>query len=176
MKSLMESVLNEFLSAQNKRSEPAYKAELEEERRRRESLERRVNELVEENRRSRSTAEALERETAIKSELQRHGVTKLDLAYRALKDDVAKAEDGTLLIRGTNGMVPYQEHIPRFLDENPELLPARKLSGSGAGPSPRAQQNVPGLDLDSIRPGMSSEEMARYREEISRLANSLDQV
>lgn len=174
LKPLLQSALEEYFSSQNKRTEPAYKAELEDERRRREALEARVNELVEENRRSRMAAESLERETLIKSELQRHGVAKVDLAYKALKDEVERGEDGSLLIRSANGWRPYQERIPQFLDENPEFLPARNLSGSGAGHSPRSKENAPGFDLDAIRPGMSSEERARVREEIARLANIVE--
>ena len=45
------------------RREPAYKTELQEERRRREQLEKRVNELVEENKRSRAVADEAQRST-----------------------------------------------------------------------------------------------------------------
>jgi hypothetical protein len=89
-----------------------------------------------------------------------------------LRDELTRSEDGTLVVRGAEGAVPFQDHIVRFLDENPELLPARNLSGSGATSSPRSQQNAPGIDIDSIKPGMSSEDKARIREEISRVARS----
>ena len=50
--------------------------ELAEERRRRESLEKRVEEA--------------ERGSAIRAELQKLGVAKLDLAYKAVKDEVPR--------------------------------------------------------------------------------------
>ena len=52
------------------------RAELAAERQLRESLEQRVNELVKEN-------QEAKRSVAIRAELQRLGVVKLDLAYRA---------------------------------------------------------------------------------------------
>ncbi len=172
---LVRDVFNEFVVSQTQRTEPAHKAELEEEKRRREGLERRLNELVEENRRSKALAESLERETQVKTELQKQGVTKVDLAYRALKDDLQREKDGSLTVRCTDGIVPVKDAILHFLDQNPEFLPPRNLGGSGVGSSPRSYQNSPGIDLDSIKPGMSAEDMARARREIARLAGHLDQ-
>ena len=51
----MQAVIQEFVKAEQSKAEPAYKAELVEERRRRESLEQRVNELVAENERTRAS-------------------------------------------------------------------------------------------------------------------------
>ena len=50
---LVRQVIQEFVSQQQAKSEPAHKAELQEEKKRREQLERRVNELVDEADRSR---------------------------------------------------------------------------------------------------------------------------
>lgn len=174
LKLLVRSILEEVSVAQTQKAEPAYKAELDEEKRRRESLEKRFNELMEENRRKSALAESLERETAVKTELQKHGVTKVELAYRALKDDVLREKDGSLYVRSSEGALPVKEFIPKFLDENPELLPARNFGGSGAGSSPRSQQSAPGIDIDSIRPGMSREDLAKVRLEIARLAKELE--
>src|SRR3954452_21930163 len=96
MKAIVRGAIEEFLSVQQQKSEPAYKAELLEERKRRELLERRVNELVDENRRSRQMAEEVERTAALRSELQRLGVAKVDLAFRAVKDDISRTDDGRL--------------------------------------------------------------------------------
>src|SRR5690242_10519739 len=79
IKNLVRGAIQEFFKLEQSKAEPAYKTELLEERKRREQLERRLNELVEENRRSRMVAEELERNSAIKSELQRLGVAKIDL-------------------------------------------------------------------------------------------------
>ncbi len=170
LKKLVHEVFEEYHNVQTKRTEPAYKAELEEERRKRESMEKRLNELVDENRRSKAKAESMERESLIRNELQRLGVAKLDLAFRAVKDDIHRDNDGSLHGRGTDGNVSLQEFLRKFVDENPELLPARNLGGSGTSSGGRGSQSSPGIDLDSIRPGMSKEDLARVRKEIARVA------
>jgi hypothetical protein len=91
---IVRQAIQEYQNAEQSKSEPAHQAELLEERRRREQLERRVNELVEENKRSRQAAEEAERNSAIRGELQRLGVAKLDLAYKAVQDGVVRAADG----------------------------------------------------------------------------------
>ena len=57
LRPIIQGVIEEFVRAQQVKAEPAYKAELIEERRRREDLERRMDELVQENQRSRQIAE-----------------------------------------------------------------------------------------------------------------------
>jgi hypothetical protein len=172
IKSLVRGAIEEFLQVQQSRKEPAYRTELSEERKRREQLERRVNELVEENRRSRKAAEEAERGSAIKSELQKLGVTKVDLAFRAVKDEIVRTEDGRLLARTEEGDMPVREYLTRFVSENPELLPGRISGGSGAS----ASHNEPvtptpaGFDLDKIRPGMSADDLEKVRHEIARIA------
>lgn len=170
LKKLVHEVFEEYHNVQTKRTEPAYKAELEDERRKREVMEKRLNELVDENRRSKVRAESMERETLIKGELQRLGVAKLDLAFKAVRDEIQRETDGTLQARGSDGPMPLQEFLRKFVDENPELLPARNLGGSGTSTAGRSAQNSPGIDIDSIRPGMSKEELARARKEIARVA------
>src|SRR6266403_4751910 len=78
--SIVRQAIEEFTQRDRARNEPAYKAELQEERKRREQLERRLNELVEENKRSRLLAEEADRSATIRAELQRLGVGKVDLA------------------------------------------------------------------------------------------------
>ena len=63
------------------------------------------------------------------AELQKLGVAKVDLAYRAVKDDVYRSEDGRLIAQGGADM---REYLAQFVNENPELLPARMSGGSGA--------------------------------------------
>ena len=167
---VIRQAIAEFARSEQARAEPAYKAELIEERRRREQLEGRVNELVEENRRSRSQAEEAERASAVRTELQRLGVSKVDLAFRAVKDDVVRAEDGRLVARTDNGERGLREFLTEFVTENPELLPARMAGGSGAANSQRATPTG-SVDLEKLRPGMNPEELNRIREEISRVAS-----
>jgi len=174
VRALVRDVVQEFLEIQKTKAEPAYKTELAEERKRREQLERRLNELVEENKRSRARADEAERSAAIRSELQRLGVTKLDLAFRAVKDEVLRAEDGRLVVRGAQGETGLREHLVNFVNENPELLPARMVGGSGTSAGQRTNagpSSSGGVDLDRIKPGMDPEEMERVRQEIARIAS-----
>jgi hypothetical protein len=150
-----------------------YKAELAEERKRRENLEHRMNELIDENNRSRARAEEVERGSAIRTELQKLGVAKVDLAFRVVKDDVVRSEDGRLVARTERGDVGLRDYLTQFVNENPELLPARMSGGSGATAFTRNPPAAPAsvLDVDAIRPGMSAEELDKIRQEISRVAS-----
>ena len=129
------------------------------------TLEARVNELVAENSRARAKAEEAERSSAIRAELQRMGVAKIDLAYRAVKDDIYRSEDGRLLAQGGSELKDY---LAQFVGENPELLPARVSGGSGASGGQRSPER--GVEIDKIRPGMSAEELDRVRQEVARVA------
>ena len=160
------------MTSEHARSEPAYKVELEEERKRREQLERRVNELVEENKRSRKQADEAERSSAVRAELQRLGVAKIDLAFKAVQDGIVRTEDGRLLARTEAGETPIKDYLAAFVTENPEFLPARIADGTGM----TATLKAPGggresVDLERIRPGMSADEMQRVRDEIVRVAS-----
>ena len=170
LRSLIRGVIDEFVHAEQVKAEPAYKAELLDERRRREDLEKRVNVLVQENVRSREMAEEAERSSSIRAELQRLGVVKVDLAYRAVRDDVQRNDEGQLVARNGPGELPLRDYLKQFVQENPELLPARITGGSGMGSGSKATSNMGAFDLDKIRPGMSPEELEKLREEVSRVA------
>jgi hypothetical protein len=171
IRNIIRDAIQEFITSEQSKAEPAYKAELLEERKRRELLERRVNELSEENRRSRQIAEEAERNSTVRSELQRLGVSKVDLAFRAVKDDVVRTEDGRLVARGSQGEMALKEYLAQFVHENPELLPARIPGGSGATSGQRTAAGGGGVDIEKIRPGMSSEELDAVRREIARIAS-----
>jgi hypothetical protein len=49
VKDIVRQAIQEFVQSEQSKAEPAYKAELQDERKRRESLESRLNVLVEEN-------------------------------------------------------------------------------------------------------------------------------
>ena len=166
----MQEAIEEYARKTAEEKEPAVKAELGEERRRREQLESRLNELLEENKRHRKLFEETERHSTIKSELQRLGVTKPDLAFQVVKDEVFRGEDGQLYARGEQGEVGLKELLGKFVAENPEFLPARITGGSGASGGHRQEAEGGGLDLNRIRPGMSAEEKQRARREIARIA------
>src|SRR5215468_668191 len=82
----------------------------------RETLEKKVNELIAENQRARAAAEAAERSASIRAELQKLGVSKIDLAYRAVKDDVYRSDDGRLMAQGGMDLKSY---LQQFVGENP---------------------------------------------------------
>lgn len=171
VRAVIRDAIQEFVHTEQAKAEPAYKAELVEERKRREQLEHRLNELVEENRKNRAMAEEAERSSAIRAELQRLGVAKIDLAFKAVKDDLQRTEDGRLIARTDAGEVGAREFLSHFVSENPELLPARISGGSGASGSQRTPVSGSVVDLDKIRPGMSAEDLERVRQEISRVAS-----
>ena len=172
IQAIVRQAIQEYASAEQAKTEPAHQAELQEERRRREQLERRVNELVEENKRSRLVAEEAERGSAVRSELQRLGVAKVDLAFKAVQDAIVRTKDGRLIARGEDGELPVKEYLTAFVSENPEFLPARIAGGTGMNTSFKAPgTGRDAVDLERIRPGMSAEEMQRVREEIVRVAS-----
>src|SRR5258707_8451075 len=92
IRAVIRGAIEEFVRAEQTKAEPAYKIELLEERKRREQLESRVNELIQENHRSRQLADEADRSSTIRAELQKLGVAKVDLAYRVVRDDVQRAE------------------------------------------------------------------------------------
>lgn len=172
VQTIVKHAIQEFLQEQQAKSEPGYKTELVEERKRREQLERRLGEVEEESKRARQAAEHAERSSAIKTELQRLGVAKIDLAFRAVQDGVFRTEDGRLLAHTDSGEVPLKEYLTNFVSENPEFLPARIPGGSGITASHKApREGTDSVDVEGIRPGMSPEQMERVRKEILRVAS-----
>lgn len=172
VRTIIREAIAEYARTEAARTEPAYKSELTEERKRRELLERRVNELVQENTRSRQMAEEADRSATIRAELQKLGVAKVDLAFKAVKDEIQRAEDGRLVGTGDSGTVGLREHLTNFVHENPEFLPARNLGGSGATGGQKGSTTAgSSVELDRIKPGMSAEELERVRQEIARIAS-----
>jgi len=173
VQTIVQQAVDEYMRQDLAKREPAYKTELHEERRRREQLEKRVNELVEENKRSRAVADEAQRSSNIRAELQKLGVTKVDLAYKAVQDGIVRSEDGRLIARGESGESTLGEFLAGFVQENPEFLPARIAGGTGMTGTQKAapQSTGGGIDLDKISPSMSKEELDRVRQEILRVAS-----
>ena len=173
VQTIVQQAVDEYMRQDTVRREPAYKTELSEERRRREQLEKRVNELVEENKRSRAVADEAQRSGKIRAELQRLGVTKVDLAYKAVQDGITRTEDGRLVARGESGDQSVSEFLTGFVQENPEFLPARIAGGAGITGTQKAAPHVRegGVDIDRIGPSMSKEELDRVRREILRVTS-----
>ena len=173
VQTVVQQAIDEYMRKDSARREPAYKTELQEERRRREQLEKRMNELVEENKRSRAAAEEAQRNSTIRAELQKLGVVKVDLAYKAVQDGIVRTEDGRLVARGDNGEIPFGDYLAGFVHENPEFLPARIPGGTGMTGTQKAapQASAGAIDIDKIGPSMSKEDLERVRQEILRVAN-----
>jgi hypothetical protein len=173
VRSVMRQVIEEFVRTEQQKAEPAYRTELIEERKKREALESRLNQLVDENRRAHAAAEEADRNAQIRAELQKLGVAKVDLAFRAVKDDISRSTDGRLVANDGQEQRPVTEFLKKFVDDNPELLPARMSGGSGAHSTTRNAVSAgnSSIDIDRIKPGMNKEEMDRIRQEIARIAS-----
>ncbi len=173
VETIVQQAIDEYMRKDSARREPAYKTELQEEKRRREQLEKRMNELVEENKRSRAMAEEAQRNSTIRTELQKLGVVKVDLAYKAVQDGIVRTDDGRLVARGDNGEMPVGDYLAGFVQENPEFLPARIPGGTGMTGTQKAppQASTGAIDIDKIGPSMSKEDLERVRQEILRVAN-----
>ncbi len=169
VQAVVQRAIAEYVRQDSSKREPALKAELQEERRKREALEKRLNQMAEENRLSREVAERAERSSKIKSELQALGVTKVDLAYKAVEDGIQRADDGRLVARSESGEVGVREYLSTFVHENPEFLPARIPGGTGVVASSRTVQGAGPIDMNSITPSMSKEDKERVRQEILRV-------
>lgn len=168
LQEIVRTAVREVLQEQQR---PIIQQELGEERTRREELEQRLNELIHENQKNRSKAEESDREAVTRAELQRLGVTKVDLAFRAVRNEIHRGEDGGLVAKTATGEMNLREYLKQFLDENPELLPARIPGGSGMSSGGRRSTQVTRVDLDRIGPGMSADELERARREIVRVAS-----
>ena len=171
LRSLIRGVIEEFVHAEQVKAEPAYKAELLDERKRREDLEKRVNDLVQENVRSRQMAEEAERSSSIRAELQRLGVAKVDLAYRAVKRRRSPARRwpaDRARRPGRSSAAGLSEAIRAGESRVAAGAHYRRI-GNGIGS--KAAPNTGGFDLDKIRPGMSPEELEKVRQEVSRVAS-----
>ena len=66
---------------------------------------------MEENKRSRKAAEEAERSSAVRAELQRLGVAKIDLAFKAVQDGIVRRPDGRFVARGESGEMPVKEYL-----------------------------------------------------------------
>jgi hypothetical protein len=172
IETIVQRAVQEYMHQDSTKKEPAYKAELQEERRRREQLEKKLNEVVAENKRNRQIASEAERSSAIRAELQQLGVAKVDLAYRAVQDGIYRSEDGRLVAKTEGGEVSAKEYLTGFVTDNPEFLPARISGGSGITgtyKSPVADGGA--IDIDKISPSMDKAERERVRQEILRVAS-----
>lgn len=170
IRGIVQEAIEEFSRRKREENEPAHKAELMEERRRREQLESQVKDLLQKARESELEVARTRMTSAVKEELQKQGVTKVDLAFRVMKDEIRQGTEGQYVARGREGDVPLQDFVKRFVDENPEFLPPRIAGGSGTSGVGQDPAGVR-FDLDAIRPGMSAEERRDVHRAISNLVS-----
>jgi len=146
-----------------------YRMELEDERRRRQELEQRVQELAAENQRTRREVSERERIGRIREALQERGVKKTDLAVRIVQEDVNRTEDGEFYGVLHGERLPLDQYLGRFLSENPELLPPRIAGGSGIASREGVDLTRTGFELEDIRPGMKPDQTKQAWKEVARL-------
>ncbi|MBI1356547.1 MAG: hypothetical protein GC160_19570 [Acidobacteria bacterium] len=144
-------------------------ADLLAERERRLELERKIREIEEQGRRLQQERDEADRLRRIRDGLSERGVRKADLAVRIVRDDVRRGSDGELLVDRDGRTSTLDEYLDRFVAENPEFLPPRIPGGSGATSSTMSGFTSSGVDLDSIRPGMSGEDSRKAWREVARL-------
>ena len=104
----------------------------------------------------------------VRDELERLGVGNIDLAYRAVQQDIVFDDTGDPIAMRRGEKTSVEEHLRQFVNENPELLPARITGGAGVS---GAVDPMAAPDINSIRPGMSEAELGRVRAEIAKLAS-----
>ena len=170
IRGIVQEAIEEFSRRKREETEPAHRAELMEERRRREQLESQVKDLLQKARESEQEVARTRMTSAVKDELQQLGVTKVDLAFRVMKDEIRQGGDGQYVARGRDGDMPLKDFVKKFVDENPEFLPPRIAGGSGTsggGQDPAGTR----VDLDAIRPGMSVEDRRDIHRAISTLVS-----
>lgn len=168
IRGIVQEAIEEFARRKRDETEPAHKAELMEERRRREQLESQVKDLLQKARESEQEVARTRMTSAVKDELQRLGVTKVDLAFRVMKDEIKQSADGQYVARSREGDVPLQDFVKKFVDDNPEFLPPRISGGSGTSGVGQDPAGVR-FDLDAIKPGMSADERRELHRALSNL-------
>jgi hypothetical protein len=171
VQTIIQQAIHEYMRQDTARGEPAHLTELREERRRRQDLEKRLNEMAQETSKSLAIAAEAQRAGAIRSELHRLGVLKIELAFKAVQDRIVCAEDGRLMADNR----PMSEFLREFLEENSEFLPARIAGGTGmTGTQKAGRANSSAVDLDKIGPSMSRDELERVREAIMRVGSEMN--
>lgn len=108
-----------------------------------------------------------DREMFLKEQLRSLGVRNVELAMRAVRNDFEMREDGEWVAAVNGERVVAHQYLRSFLSQNPELVPARAISGTGI---PARQSELEEMcDLDQIRPGMDPGAMRRAREAVVRI-------
>lgn len=110
---------------------------------------------------------ARDRELYLKDQIRALGVRNIELAYKAVREEIEQSEDGEWIARVGSERVPATQFLRSFVSQNPELVPARLISGSGT--PARSEEFRDDCDLDQIRPGMDPVSLRRAREAVVRI-------
>jgi hypothetical protein len=111
-------------------------------------------------------ASRLRKEQYLRQTFSALGVENLDLAVKAVHEDIVEDGDRQWVTKTAGGAVPAQQYLTEFLKKNRELLPARRLQGAGM-PASRMESGG-GVDLEEIRPGMDPATLKKVRDAIGR--------
>jgi hypothetical protein len=111
-------------------------------------------------------ASRLRKDKYLRQTLSALGVENLDLAVKAVHEDIVENGDRQWVTTPASGAVPAQQYLAEFLKKNRELLPARRLQGAGM-PASRMESGG-GVDLEEIRPGMDPATLRKVRDAIGR--------
>ncbi|MBK7927502.1 MAG: hypothetical protein IPJ98_08415 [Bryobacterales bacterium] len=111
-------------------------------------------------------ASRLRKDQYLRQALSALGVENLELAVKAVREDIVEAGGQKWVAPGEGGDVPAQEYLAEFLKKNRELLPARRLQGGGM-PASRVESGG-SVDLEEIRPGMDPVTLKKVRDAIGR--------
>ena len=117
---IVRAAVEEYAGGERIRQEESVQAELSQERQLRETLQKQVESLVGEGVQLKSAADEAERTLAIRTELQRLGIRNVDLAYRAVRDDVRRSEDGKYV--GASGQ-ELAEYLRKFASRTRQISP-----------------------------------------------------
>lgn len=108
-----------------------------------------------------------DRDVYLKDQMRALGVRNIELAVRAVRNEVEMSDDGEWVAAINGERVEANQYLRSFVSQNPELVPARVISGTGI-PSRHGELQEE-CDLDQIRPGMDPSSMRRAREAVVRI-------
>lgn len=138
----------------------ALEAAVATERAERQKLEKQMQELTAEREREKQQAIEAQRNSEIKSILASAGVRNINVASAALREMVVHSQinPGTFVVKGSQGEeIALSQFVTGWLQQNPELLPPKAGSGSGAASGNGAGSGGSKVTLEDIKPGAKPE-------------------
>ena len=121
--------------------------------------------LKQESERNKLLAEAKDLDSTVRSELSKFEFAKPGAAedlFSVLRSRIKKTEEGIFSEDGFS----LSEYIKKAYDDRPWLAPAKQVGGSGAQGGSRSKG---GVDVESIKPGMSADQRTAAWAELARV-------